>query len=133
MSDFLMDATTNDLVITDGDLSIASGDDAIRQDLQQTLQTFLGEWFLDTTVGVPYKQQILVKNPNMDIVQADLINAASGVAGITQILDFSFDYSATNRSLSVSIEAQTSNGQRIVAQAQVGTLLNATIEGTPYP
>jgi hypothetical protein len=131
MSDLMMDLETNDLEITDGDLSIVDGTAAITQDLQQTLQVWLGEWFLDTTVGVPYRQQILVKNPNMDIVQADLINAAAAVYGVEQILDSSFEYDNSNRSLSVEIVAMDSNGQTIQAQTQIGTPLNGTIEGTP--
>jgi hypothetical protein len=132
MSDLQMDIDTNDLQITSGDLSLATGTTAIQQRLQQALQLWLGEWFLDTTVGVPYKQQILVKNPNIDLVQADLVAAASDVPGIIQITDFSLEYSATNRSVSVYIEAQDSNGQTITAQANVGTNTTGTIEGTPY-
>lgn len=131
MSDLLMDIGTNDLQVTNGDLSLATGDTAIQQDLQQTLQVWLGEWFLDTTVGIAYRQQILVKNPNMSIVQDDIINAATGVPGIVQVIDVSFNYSATNRSLSVSVVAQTSTGQTVKASAQITTPTNSTIEGTP--
>jgi hypothetical protein len=126
-----MNIETNDLQVTNGDLSLATGDVAIQQDLQQTLQVWLGEWFLDTTQGIAFRQQILVKNPNMDVVQDDIINAALGVTGVTQILNTVFNYSATNRSLSVEVEAQTSTGQTIVAQAQITTPINFTIEGTP--
>lgn len=131
MSDLLMDLDTNDLKIINGDLSIVTGTDAIAQDLQQTLQVWLGEWFLDTTKGIAYRQQILVKNPNMDIVQADLINAAAAVPGVTQILDSSFSYGASNRSLTVSIAVQDSNGQVIQTAATIGTPTGGTIEGTP--
>lgn len=133
MSDLTMDLSTNDLLVTNGDLSIVKGTDAIVQDLQQTLQVWAGEWFLDTTVGVPYKQQILVKNPNLDLVQADLLNAALNVPGITEVTDFNFNYDPNNRSLSVQLVANTSNGQTIQVQTQVNSPVNATIEGTPYP
>lgn len=131
MTDLLMDLVENDLKVISGDLSLAQGITAIQQDLQQTLQFWLGEWFLDTTVGIPYRQQILVKNPNLDLVQADLVNAALNVPGITQITDFSMQYSSTNRTASVFITALTSTGQVIKAQAQVNTPTNTTIEGTP--
>lgn len=127
-----MDLSTNDLLVTNGDLSLVTGSDAIAQDLQQTMQVWAGEWFLDTTVGIPYRQQILVKNPNMDVVQADLVNAAAAVPGIIQIISVEFTYSSTNRSLSVSIEAQASNGQTVTANVQINAPTNGTIEGTPY-
>jgi hypothetical protein len=133
MNDLAMNLETNDLDIVNGDLYLATGSDGIAQDLQQTLQFWLGEWFLDTTFGIPFKQQILIKNPNIDIVQADIINAAAGVSGVTQILDVSFNYSNTNRTFSVSMVAQTSNGQSVEVQAQITLPVNATIEGTVYP
>ncbi len=133
MSDLTMDLSTNDLLVTNGDLSLVSGVDAITQDLQQSLQVWAGEWFLDTTVGIPYRQQILVKNPNLDLVQADLVNAALSVPGITEVTSFTFNYDSTNRSITVQIEANTSSGQTITAQTQVSVLTNATIEGTAYP
>jgi hypothetical protein len=132
MSDLLMNVQTNDLQITNGDLSLATGTTEIAQNVQQRLQVWLGEWFLNTTIGVPYRQQILVKNPNLDLVQADLISAIVSTPGVTQVLDFSFSYSATNRTLSVQAKIQTSTGQAITIQTQVTQAANATIEGTPY-
>lgn len=126
-----MDYDTNDLLLSNGDLSIVDGSNSIAQNLKQVLQFYLGEWFLDTTKGVPYKQQILIKNPNLDLVQADIMSAASDVPGVTQILDFNFSYDSTNRSLSVFIVAQTSNGQTITVQSQVSLPTNPTIQGTP--
>lgn len=133
MSDLTMDIATNDLLVTNGDLSLVTGDDAIEQDLQQTLQVWLGEWFLDNTVGIPYRQQILVKNPNMDLVQADLINAATNVSGVIQVLDISFDYSPNGRSLLLEVSVQVSSGETVTASANIGTPTPGTIEGTPYP
>jgi hypothetical protein len=126
-----MDLATNDLLITNGDLSLVTGSDAIAQALQQTLQFWLGEWFLDTTRGVPFKQDILIKNPNLDLVQADIVNAAANVSGVTQILDIQFDYSNVNRTFSISVSALESSGQAITVQAQVTLPVNQTIEGTP--
>jgi len=133
MTDLTMDFHTNDLLITNGDLSLISGQDAIAQDLQQRLQVWLGEWFLDTAFGVPYRQQILIKNPNMDIVQADLIATITATPGVTQVLDFEFTYSTVGRTLNVSTVVQTSNGQTIQVQANINSQVSVgTIEGTVY-
>jgi|SRR5579875_86942 len=131
MSDLAMDLETNDLLITNGDLSLVTGSDAIQQDLQQTLQMYLGEWFLDTTKGVPYKQYILVKNPNLDVVQGLLLDSARNVPGVIEIQDFSFNFDSSLRSASVSIVATNSNGEVIQASAQINTPTDSTIEGTP--
>jgi hypothetical protein len=131
MSDLTMNLLTNDLQV-DGDLSMVRGEDAIVQDLQQTLQVWLGEWFLDTTVGIPFKQDILVKNPNLDVVNGDIVNAASNVPGVTQIIGVSFDYSNQNRTFSITVQAEISNGQVVQTQAKVSLPTQGTIEGTPH-
>lgn len=133
MSDVLMSLITNDIVVANGDLSIVSGSDAIAQDWQQQMQVWAGEWFLDNTIGVPYKQTILVKNPNLDLVQAALLTATTNVPGIVLILDFNFNYDNNSRSISVSIVAQTSTGEIISSQTVITLPSPATIEGTPYP
>ena len=115
MSDLLMDMdpaspTYNDLKIVNGDLSLADGDAAIRQRLLLSLQLFLGEWFLDTTKGVPYYQFILVKNPNLDLVEATIKNVILSCPGIVELTDFEFGYNNGLRTLSVNFDAKSTNG-----------------------
>lgn len=131
MTDLAMNFATNDIIIEGGDMKLADGAVAIQQDLQQQLQVWFGEWFLDTTVGIPFKQQILVKNPNLDVVQALIINAAQRVNGVEEITAFTFDYDPRRRSLNMTISAKTSNGQIITVSPAIN--VPATIQGTPYP
>lgn len=130
MSDLKMASDSNDLALVNGDLALVTGTDAINQNIKQAMQFWLGEWFLDTTKGVPYKQQILIKNPNMDIVQADLINAVLNVPGVVQILEMNFDYNSTDRALSVFMSVLDSNGQTLKANVNVGAPNISTIKGT---
>lgn len=61
--DLLLDETTNDLVFINGECPVT---ESITQTLAQLLKvkllTFMGEWFLDTTYGIPYFQSIFGKN-----------------------------------------------------------------------
>jgi hypothetical protein len=114
------DDITNDLVYLNGNLIIISETAQIRQAIKEALGTFFGEWFLDTTVGVPWFQQILVSHPNLDVIQALLINAILSVPGVAQLNSFEFGYNKGNRSLSVSFEAVSSNGQTINLNQTVG-------------
>ena len=133
MSDLAMNLATNDLQITNGDLSLVTGSDAIAQDLQQRLQSWLGEWFLDTTWGIPFKQQILVKNPNLDLIQADILLATTDTPGVVQVTDFDFVYDNNARSLSVKLTVQDSNGQNLSSQVTIAPPNQPTIQGTVYP
>lgn len=56
MSDLKL-GVDGDLEIKNGDLLLTTSDDAVRQHLQQRLRTFLGEWFLDLDVGIPFFQR----------------------------------------------------------------------------
>ena len=66
--DLFLDPGTGDLNVSDsGVIRLTSGTlESVAQRLRIKLRTFLGEWFLDTNVGVPYYQSILgVKNPDL--------------------------------------------------------------------
>lgn len=42
-----------------GRLAVVTGAEALRQKLETRLRLYRGEWFLDTSSGVPYLQRIL--------------------------------------------------------------------------
>lgn len=120
MSDLMLDPLTGDLSINSGDLVIVSKDAAIRQRLLQNLRLFSGEWFLDTSKGVPYYQIILVKNPNLDLVEATLKNTVLSTEGIVEMTRFEFDYDNGLRHLSVTIECKSTSGETLKLKTSVG-------------
>lgn len=67
--------TGNDIVLENGDLAVVSGINQSAQQVRDRLLTFVSEWFLNLSYGVDYKKDILVKNPNMNIVNARLKKA----------------------------------------------------------
>lgn len=92
----LIDPNTRDLVIgEDGDMERIFGDDTSSQSVRLTLQTWRGEFFLDTTHGTQY-DRILGKKPHelpedevgevmreaifqeTDVAQVDDVNAEIG-------------------------------------------------------
>ncbi|BDU13169.1 hypothetical protein [Escherichia phage phiWec190] len=59
----------NDLIMDDGDLVLTTTRTEIAaQTLGITLKTYRGEWFLNTTFGVPYLQEIIGVARKKDIV-----------------------------------------------------------------
>ncbi len=127
--DLAMNFLTNDLDIQNNDLYGVAGQVAIQQDIQQTLQFWYGEWFLDTTKGVPYKQYILVKNPNIDLVQGLLLKAIQARPGVVQVLDFQFNYDPINRAVAITTVVQITNGQIFTVKASVAPPALGTIQG----
>ena len=121
MKDLELDFDGKDLVTKNGDIKIIQKDDAIRQNISQRLQMFIGEWFLDTSKGVPYYQYILMKNPDMDLVSASLKDAILKTPGVLELIDFDFDFLNSNRTLSVTLTARTTAGEvTITTGAGVG-------------
>lgn len=110
----------NDLQVVAGDLVIIDRADAIRQRLLQNLRLFLGEWFLDTSKGVPYYQFILVKNPNLDLVEATIKNVILKTEGMQELTKFEFGYDNSLRALSVTFEAKSTTGETIKLRTSVG-------------
>ncbi len=102
----------NDLDLVDGDLRLTSTTiEDVRQNILQRLRVYLGEWFLDNTIGVPYYQQILVKNPDQSKIDAIYINQIMGTRGVQQLNSYSFSPNLTTRVLNLAFSAQTVKGK----------------------
>lgn len=81
-TDWLWGFETNDIVIP---RQIVRGADALIQRVKLCLRFFLGEWFLDQRLGVPWIQQIFVAGPDMPKIQAILSRAIMKVPGVRGI------------------------------------------------
>ena len=103
--------TDYDVDLTGGELSFVRGREAIAQDVQMRLRTWLGETVYDTTAGVPWLQAIFSeKNPDLDSVRFILerqILTTPGVTGIT--LELSFD--RPTRTLTISGQMTSIGGE----------------------
>ena len=110
MSSLTLDTTTGDLVISGNTFPIIDGADAVAQHLKCRFQLFLGEWFLDTRLGVPYFQEILVKGPSFAAVSEILKKVALETPGVTEVTIFEVDYDGVTRLFSLHISAMTTDG-----------------------
>src|SRR5882672_11274251 len=116
MADIMLDLnpispTLNDLLIRDGDLVITPDTlSAVRQHILQRLRIFLGEWFLNNQVGLPFFQQILIKNPDQSKIDALLRNQIQGTPGVEALNSYSFSPDFTLRVLTVSFSARCTGG-----------------------
>ena len=93
--DFFMDETTDDWFLVNG-TTIRLCDtqqELIRQRVLINLKLFLGEWFANTAIGVPYFQSVFGKNTKAitDSVFRSTIKNTPGVTSITR-----FDSSVDN-------------------------------------
>lgn len=80
----LLDQTLWDLVTdTSGNWAVASEPYSVAQDVASAIKTFLGECYYDTTIGIPYFQQILGQFPSLQFLRAQFVGAALTVPLVT--------------------------------------------------
>lgn len=84
--DLLLNTDTGDLVFQNGAAPVTQLQaDIVAQRLRIKLYTFYGEWFLNTTIGVPYIQQVFTKvrrKSTIDLIFQGIISADPGVIEI---------------------------------------------------
>lgn len=99
-----------DFYIENNSLVMIDGLPAIRQHMTIRFQIFLGEWFLDVRIGVPWFRDILIKNPSFNVVQEILKDVILNTPGALQIITFDFDYVNNSREVSLEFSALTTDG-----------------------
>lgn len=110
LNDIALDPNTDRFIIKNGDLVLTQKADAVAQFIKQRLRTFLGEWFLDTTIGVPYYQEILKKNPSPVTVASILKREIMNTDGVIELKGFGMTFDAKNRKVSVTPDIQSVDG-----------------------
>ncbi len=108
--DLAMNTASGDLVVKDGDLMIVDNAERVAQQILITLRFWLGEWFLNTTDGVPYFEYILVKNPNEAHIKQIFREKIMNVKGVSKVNSIDLNLDRINRRLSVEYEATTEYG-----------------------
>jgi len=100
-----------DIVFENLTFVLTSGKDELVQRLTTRLLVFLGEWWADITRGVPYTQEILVKNPLHDTIESAIKTVILETNGIDKILAFSIkDTDGVQRSITISFECLSEDG-----------------------
>lgn len=79
-----------------------SGLDALVQKVQNRLRFFLGEWFLNTTVGVPYFQEVFQKPVDPSLIVSIINTEIYKEQDVTEISDINFTYDSALRTFSYS-------------------------------
>lgn len=104
-----IDQATNDLYFDAGSSLVLARDAlAVGQHARQRLMTFEGEWFLDTTAGVPWLTQILGKGQDPALAEAVVKANLLGTDGVTEITSFSVGFAQPTRGLQIKgVEVKT--------------------------
>lgn len=111
MISWLLDSVTHDLVFEFGDLALTDNPlTELRQSIKILLLAHQGEWFLDTEFGIPYRELIVIKNPDLDTIKATLANKIMQKEGVTGIRNIEASIVESTRSLTLSVNVDTIYG-----------------------
>ena len=116
--DLALSATSHDLLLSStNDLMLIGNAERVAQQIKISLKAFLGEWFLDTGFGLPYFEEILVKNPNMMIVREIIRDCILAVSGVVKVNELTVEFDRSARTLLIAHETITTEG--LVTETEV--------------
>lgn len=112
----LMDSMIHDLVVIDGNVPLYGGLD---QRVDCMLRTFRGEWWLDPTIGVPYFEEVLKKNPDMSVVRQAFASVILSVPGVQEITRLEVRFLRYSRALRVDFEVKGTDAIPVSGTSEV--------------
>lgn len=106
----------HDMTFGSGLANFAVDAEATAQNVRTRLQTLQGEWFLDTTAGVPYLNNATVSKAITDkpadpawadaVIQAEILDTD----GVQAITSYSSVFNRSKRTFAVAVTIQTVYG-----------------------
>lgn len=118
MDTLLLDQLTWDLVLdANGDIAKATNPYALAQDAASVIRTWLGENYFDTTLGIPWKQQVMGKVPSLSLLKEQLKAAALTVPEVETAVVFLV--SLSERRVGGQVQVSTAGGQIAAATFEV--------------
>ena len=102
--DILLD-TTGDLYISpSGDIEIK---ESVAQKIKIKLLWFEGEWKWNVEEGMPYKDRLLIKNPEIDYFEGVIRQKIFEIEEITEVKDVNIEFDTHTRSAVIKYIALT--------------------------
>lgn len=99
------------LLDDDGDLKLEDGDivltESVTQAIKIRLKWFLNEWRFDTSLGVPYYEQVFVKGYNLRLIEQLLKKQILNVKEVIDVPYIKANVNLQTRKLTVKYKAIT--------------------------
>jgi len=103
--------SSNDLIIRDGNITTVSEASEVVQNVRSRLLFYFGEWFLNTSRGVPYFEEVFVKPANLAKIESIFKQTILETDGVLKLTNFAMEYiGESERLLKVYFGAETIYG-----------------------
>jgi len=107
MLDMLLDSGGDLYVGEGGDIALT---ESVRQAVKIRLLWFLGEWRFEPEYGIPYYEEILIKNLDLEFARQAIRDEAVSVEGVLDVLDIGISVQKPSRNAAVSLTVVTDEG-----------------------
>lgn len=102
--DIAIDTATNDIAYSNGQAQYVINADEVLQRVRTCLRRIAGEWFLDTTAGVPYFNGQMLGGKDLEYVKLILRKEVLQIKGVGEILQLNAYINTTTKHVSVYIQ-----------------------------
>lgn len=110
--DILLHPETHDALFINGTTPVTYENRlTVAQRLKIKLLTFQGEWFINTTTGIPYFQQILQRGVSKLTIDTIFQEAILSEPDVLEIIEFNSIIDTETRSYQLSFKVRTNSNQ----------------------
>lgn len=113
MSDIALGGN-HDLDLTDQEMHLVEDEpglpNAVGQEVSIALQFFRKEWPLNVLVGIPYHEQVFIKNPSLPALTVMFTRAALSIPGIVETRQMKLAFDNSGRRLTITPKLRAEDG-----------------------
>lgn len=106
--DILLDPLTKDLQLVNGDLVLGAD---VAQAVRIRFLFVRGEWFRNRNEGIPYYEEIFIKNPKLEQINALFRNSLLRTPGVDKVNSFVASFDVNTRIYTIDWSADTDQGE----------------------
>lgn len=119
MKDLLLIENDNNLNIVNHDLAFTDTVSLyVSQKLRIKLSFFLAEWYLNKTIGLPYFDQIFIKNPDINFIEDLFKVKILEIPEVKELTSLTLEFQ--ERTLLITFSLITIEDQNIINSFMVG-------------
>lgn len=120
MRNLYVDANTYDLVVLERNLRFTvNTTEWLAAKIESRLRTFFGEWFINQEIGVPYFEQILKKQVDINNVQALLSSVVKNTNGVKELLSFNVIFDNSLRVYTYTFEVLADTDDTVTGEGSL--------------
>jgi hypothetical protein len=114
--------STQGVVVEEGDFVIVSGQESVRQRVEQRIRSIRGGWRYDLSHGIPYLEQ-LTDTADLGLVRAIFGAVIVGTPGVDSIVRMDVTRDRRLRQVTISAECRGTDGIVFTVDATAGDVV----------